>query len=286
MSPIGKIFIVINLALSAAFLGWASNVVATSQDWKTKHNEAVAECDTKVENYKGELSDLRTELSAVRDDKKAAVDSLSSEKNRADRAERERDDQITENQQMRGDLTKLQSSMDDYNQHLSSVDARLAQATQAQRDADREAADARQAQKDAEIALSDAEEAARQAEMKAADLMDELAAAKKLTSDLDAQLTALVDYTGVAISDVLAQKDIEGAVVSVKLDVAPGLVSINRGSEDGVKLGTTFDVFNGRTYKGRVRVQIVHDTWSSAILIRKGAEGQDITAGDMVATRL
>ncbi|MFT5284677.1 MAG: putative nucleic acid-binding Zn-ribbon protein [Planctomycetota bacterium] len=286
MSPIGKIFIVINLALAAAFLGWASNVVATSQDWKTKHEVAVDKLDSDTANLNGELSDLRTELSAVRDDKKSATDSLSAEKNRADRAERERDDQITENQQMRGDLTKLQSSMDAYNSHLSSVDTRLAQATEAQRDADREASDARQEQKDAEHGQSNAEESARQSEMKVDDLRDRLAAATKLTSDLDAQLTALVDYTGVAISDVLAQQDIEGAVVSAKMDVAPGLVSINRGSEDGVKLGTTFDVFNGRTYKGRVRVQIVHGTWSSAILIRKGAEGEAISAGDSVATRL
>ena len=36
MSPIGRIFIVLNLLLSAAFLGWASNALGTSQDWKTQ----------------------------------------------------------------------------------------------------------------------------------------------------------------------------------------------------------------------------------------------------------
>ena len=37
MSPIGRIFTVLNLILAAAFLGWASNTLATSKQFKDKY---------------------------------------------------------------------------------------------------------------------------------------------------------------------------------------------------------------------------------------------------------
>jgi hypothetical protein len=286
MSPIGKIFIVVNLALAAAFLGWASNVVATSQDWKTKHDAVQEQMKNETEKLEGELSDLRTQLAAVTEDKDRAAQDRDDAKNRADRAERERDDQREENQQMRGDLTKLQSALDTYNQHLESSDARIERATDQSLEAERAKNEALQKMRDAEIALRDAEEAARSAEAKAESLSQDLAAAHSQLSNKEALITAYVEKTGIAPGELVAQPDIEGAVVSVRLDPAPGLVAINRGSEDGVKLGTTFDVFNGRIYKGRVRVEIVHPTWSSAILIQEGAPGSSIASGDSVATRL
>ena len=285
MSPIGKIFIVVNLALSAAFLGWASNVVATSQDWKTKHDAAQAEFGTEKETLEKDLALLRTELNSVREDKDRFSQDADEQKNRADRAERERDAQTTENQGLRGDLTKLQSSLDAYNQHLASVDARVERATDQALESERAKNEAMQARRDAEIALANAEETVRASKGQLDALNAQLADSQGAMEASDAKLNALIAYTGVNPGDILVQPDIEGAVVSVKTDPAPGLVSINRGSDQGVTQGTTFQVFNGRTYKGEVRVEIVHPTWSSAIVVRATA-GSTISSGDSVATRL
>ena len=285
MSPIGKIFIVVNLALSAAFLGWASNVVATSQDWKTQHEAAAGNFEDIKEKMETDLSELRSRLNLEREDKDRFSQESDDQKNRADRAERERDEQTTENQSMRGDLSKLQSSMEAYNQHLASVEVRVERATDQALQAERDKNEAAQGKRDAEIALANAEEAVRTGQSQLDALTDQVASLQGDLDEGDAKLSAIIAYTGVNISDILVQPDIEGAVVSVKSDPAPGLVSINRGSEQGVTKGTTFSVFNGRTYKGEVRVEIVHATWSSAVVVL-ATEGSTIASGDSVATRL
>lgn len=285
MSPIGKIFIVVNLALSAAFLGWASNVVATSQEWKTQYEAAAEQYKGEKDTLEKDLANLRTTLSTVREDKDRFSKEAEDQKNRADRAERERDAQTTENLQMRGDLTKLQSSMDAYNQHLSSVEARVERATDQALAAERDKNEAVQGKRDAEINLAKAQEAVRAAQAELDALNSQLASAQSEQESTDAKLNALIAYTGVNPGDILVQPDIEGAVVSVKNDPVSGFVSINRGSNQGVTLGTTFQVFNGRTYKGEVRVEIVHPTWSSAVVVRS-AEGSTMASGDSVVTRL
>ncbi len=285
MSPIGKIFIVVNLALSAAFLGWASNVVATSQQWKTKHDDVEESLNKEKAALEADLSLQRTKLETVREDKDRFSQESDDLKNRAERAERERDAQTTENQQMRGDITKLQSSMEGYNNHLSSMDARLERATDQALQAERDKNEAMQGKRDAEIALANAEESMRATQAQVDALTAKLASAEDSIASAEAKFDAIVAYTGVDPGSILSQPDIEGAVVSVKSDPAPGLVSINRGSDQGVSLGTTFQVFNGRTYKGEVRVEIVHATWSSAVVVR-ATEGSTISSGDSVATRL
>jgi len=78
---------------------------------------------------------------------------------------------------------------------------------------------------------------------------------------------------------------IQGAVLQVVGDMEPGLVAINKGTADGVKRGYTFEIFNGRTYKGMVRVESVRENMCTAVIIRNVA-GTTINQGDGAATRI
>lgn len=286
MSPIGKIFVAVNLALSAAFLGWASNVVGTSQNYKTQLAELEKTTDDEKAALDAELSKLRTELTAVREDKERAVTARDDEKNRADRAERERDDRDAENQQLRGDLSKLQSLLENYNSNLASVSARIERANDQALEMERARNDAVQAQKDAEMALRAAQDATRAAEARAEELVARLDQADERIADLDATLQTAVEAYNIDLSTLTAQPQVDGAVVSVKSEPAPGLVAINKGSEDGVRRGMTFDIYSGSTYKGRVRVELVHGTWCSAVVVKPVQAGATISAGDRASTRL
>ena len=54
---------------------------------------------------------------------------------------------------------------------------------------------------------------------------------------------------------------------------------------DGVKPGYTFEIYDGATYKGQVRVDYVHDNTCSAMILRT-RPGQTIRQGDSASTRL
>lgn len=285
MSPIGKIFVVVNLALSAAFLGWASNVVASGSQLKQDHDELRATYDREKGELEGEVAKLRTELNTVRADKQRASDERDDEKARADRAEGERDQLARENSQLRGDLTAIRASIDDYNDKLESISSAAKADSQARLAAERERNDAMTAKKDAELALKGAEQAARSAESRADGLAEQLAAAQGKVEKLDAHLQAFVARTGIPLSDITAQPDIEAAVVTVKSEPTPGLVSLNKGSNQGVRRGMTFEVFNAGTYKGQVKVEFVHDDWCSAVVMRP-VPGQLMAQGDRAATNL
>jgi hypothetical protein len=78
---------------------------------------------------------------------------------------------------------------------------------------------------------------------------------------------------------------IEGRVLDVAMNVQPGLIAINQGSANGVERGFTFEVYDGKTYKGQVRVEYVHENVCSALILR-AVPGQKIKQGDSASTRL
>jgi len=65
MSNIGRIFIVLNLVLSAAFLGWALNALSTSKDLQQALADEQAVHKKDVEAKDGELQKLQGELTGV-----------------------------------------------------------------------------------------------------------------------------------------------------------------------------------------------------------------------------
>jgi hypothetical protein len=96
MSSIGKIFIVVNLALSALALGWAVNHLETADNFKkdleaanAAHADALAEKDTTIGDLTNELNTVKTargqdsqELAAVIVDRDRLQSELTREQDR------------------------------------------------------------------------------------------------------------------------------------------------------------------------------------------------------------
>ena len=80
MSPIGRIFIVLNLILAAGFLAAASMQLNQVDSWKTQHDDAVAAAATQQDDLNAQISALRlqndtatAESSTFRDERDDAI---------------------------------------------------------------------------------------------------------------------------------------------------------------------------------------------------------------------
>jgi predicted nucleic acid-binding Zn-ribbon protein len=285
MSPIAKIFTVLNLVLAALFLGWAANAVSAGTDFKKR--------------YEDEASAHKATQAALGTEKSTLVAKAQELENARNRLMAERDEANANLTRLREDLTKQESRNGELGASITQIQTTLeginSRAEKAQEDAKR----ALQAQSEAEKARMTAEAAQRDAESKFADLQQQLGAAETSIADLEKtresmrkeatalqnQLDTLVSKTGVSLAEITAMPLIQGRVISTVDTPAPGLVAINKGKTDNVKPGYTFEIYNGGTYKGQVRVDYVHDTTCSAVIVRP-VPGQTIRQGDSASTSL
>ena len=102
--------------------------------------------------------------------------------------------------------------------------------------------------------------------------------------DLQASLDAMVAATGLDPNTIGNQPMLEGSVLSTREANGTTYVVISIGKDQGVRIGYTFDVYSGSTYKGQIKVQTVNSSKSAATLELPG--NADLAAGDRIATRI
>jgi hypothetical protein len=285
MSPIGKIFAVVNLILAAAFLGWASNALATSAEYKSKYeSEQTAHAKTK-QDWEAERSSLTTRLTEAesssarfRQEKEDLANDVASLTTQVKNEERI-------NSELRANLDKIGGQLGDLVAQNKSLEEAKSRAMQGQNDAERARDAAQQAQAGAEAAQRAAQQQVTTMQRDLAAAAEQERALREELASLDARFKTLVDRTGANIDELMAQPLIEGRVLDVNKTIEPGLVALNVGSDAGVQRGFTFEVYRGRDYLGQVRVENVRPSMSTALIVRT-YEGRDIRQGDMAATRL
>ncbi len=279
MSPIGRIFIVANLILSACFLGWASNALATVQDYKMQLDQAKAAHKTEVEGKDKEISNLQVDNNGLSEQQRKFREERDQFKTESESLKTQLDELKRANDQMQASLTQIQATLGDFNQTIAQLTQQKDAAVEARHEAERARDGADQKAQDAELAQRDAEEATKNAKTMVADLEKDRAELRDKVSDLETRLEVMFGKTGIRASDVYAQPKIEAAVLSVN----PGLkmVVLNKGSKDGVKTGFTFSVYRGSQFKGQVRIDDVQENLCSGqILNMKTA----IATGDSATT--
>jgi predicted nucleic acid-binding Zn-ribbon protein len=283
MSPIGRIFLVLNLILSAVFLGWASNSLAQTEDFRGQLDEAKqmasdreAELTSEIEDLNTRLRDKEQEASQFREERDSRQDTVNSLETQLAAAK-------SEKEKLLGDVTAIQATLGDYQGTIDRLSSEKDQANQRREEAEASQRDAVGAQEAAQQAERDAIAAQQELERQIADL--EVAQTELTTQveKLDTHLAVIQEQTGVAIDDILAPKKVDGAVLAV--DASTGLVMLNVGAEDGVKRGYSFDVWSGNQYKGQVQVMNVQPGMCSA-LIKSPVEGATIGQGDLASTRM
>lgn len=284
MSPIGRIFIVVNLVLAVVFLGWASANLSKTEEYKALYEAEQAAKAQLDEEKSAEISGLTTDLNQKTNDNTSLVRDkaeLDAQRTRLDA------DLVAE----KAKNAELMSRLEGVESRLGDLDGAVEKASSEASDANERAMAATEAKVAAENAQVDAEERADDLQRQLDEAQDSIAslevsinAANKQIADLDTALTVAKEQ-GFDPGAGIVQPLIDGAVMMVSYDINPGIVLINRGSADGVRRGQTFDVYSGNQYKARVRVTNVHENSCSAV-VEKAYEGRSIAQGDSASTRI
>jgi hypothetical protein len=285
MSPIGRIFSVLNLVLAAVFLAWASNTLATSQQWKQKHQEVQTAKDQLETELNERISTLQTDIDRKQGENARLANNLEQTEQDKNRVQDDLKDAKKENSELNASVDRLSNSIDSLEANNRDLVAQKDQEKEARFDAENRAKDAEAAMQEANTEVENVQQQNLVLNNTISDLEKQLASAKGEISGLETQVAQLVDLTGATLGDIIPQKRINGAVLKALYDVPPGLVALNVGSDDGVVRGNTFEIYNGTQYKGRVRVENVRPDMSTCLILDT-VEGQVIKQGDQAATVL
>lgn len=284
MSTIGKFFVVLNLALSALFVGAAASLIGHSEEYRAKYEaelEAKAalesEKDAKIGDLTAQLSQSQNERSRLQNDnstltadRTALTENLESE--------RQQNADLRESLQViDGKLGDLEGTNSQQANQLEGMH-RQYETVRQERD---DALDARDA---ALAAQNSAEDSANMANGLASDLELKLNREIERAGAAEAKLATVVSLYKVDLESIGAQPQMDGSVLSVDTVDSTTYVVINLGKRDSVQPGYTYDVFNGSVYKGRIYVHSVNESKSAATVDLAG--NAMISAGDRVTTRL
>lgn len=285
MSAIGRIFIVLNLILAAAFLGWATSLLSSVEDWRQKHDDAVAAHSTAIAEKEAEISGHRNTISSLEDGQRTFREERDDAKARVTELEGSVADATRQNQELANQIAGINSTLGDYNSTIAQLTQQKDAATERAHEAENARDDATAASQAAELAKRDADENSRNLGLQISDLEAKNAELGAQVSSLDTEITTLVALTGVDRGQFEPVPQIEAAVLEASFDSEPGLVLLNVGKNSGVKRGYTFEIFRGNQYKGRVRVENVQDSFCSAIVTGVN-DGRTISQGDRASTIL
>jgi predicted nucleic acid-binding Zn-ribbon protein len=285
MSTLGKILIGLNLVLAAAFFGWAANATKTNQNWREKYEAATKDLSVTKADLQDQVDKLKADK--ISRDKDIAVlnTNLGTAKNQKDSVQGELDEAKTRISTMSADLTRLSNTYEGMAADKTRLQGDKDKAEKAQRDAETAKTEAEAKRDEAEKAANGLKSDLEKANNMIADLEKDKTGKEKKIASLETQLDTLATNTGAKAGDYLPMPDITAAVLDVSNQVEPGLIALNVGSNKNVKRGYTFEIFDGKTYKGQARVEFVHPEMCSAIMVTK-VPGQTIRQGDSAATRL
>ena len=281
MSPVGRVFVVLNLLLAGAFVGFSGTYLQKATDWKKKHDDLVTSTTEALGLKDDQIKGLTDDRTQKERQLVASETNLRNEKTRSEEFLAENERLQTKLNSIEGDLAKLQS---EYTTIASSIE----RATQ-------DSAQARQAAIEAGQAKDVAIRAQAVAEADLRDANDKVSQLEASLGERDAQigeLTATVRQKDVLIAFVntkapglltLAQPDLSGTVQHV--DAAGKLLTVAvTDKPDGIdiKPGYSFAIFAGETYKGEALVTDVEDRFAFCRVTKSA--GPSIEVGDQAAT--
>jgi DNA repair exonuclease SbcCD ATPase subunit len=284
MGTFAKIFIVVNLVLAVVFLGAASTLLGTIEDFKGKW-EGVSK---DLVALKKSSADKEKQLNDDIDAFKVKTTKLENEKSRLDSAEKVRNEEWlslkTEFNKMSQTFETQASTLKDLEKDLADARVEIAGLNTKY---DKALSDTRAAKQTSDDLRNDLERANGNIAQLEADLAStqkektELAEADQKKANLIAMIKAKIGSA--AVMEMENMPDIKGQVTGVDEDLNIVLVSV--GGDDEVKVGFTMTVYRGGEYVGKLVIDKVGPDWASGHM-DQGVSKSFPVKGDEVATQL
>jgi len=278
MSPIGRVFIVLNLGLAFAFVGFAGTYLKHATNWKAQHDKVAADLE--------ELQKRSAqELAAVQSDLENAKNNLTRNEANLRGAETRLEEAKTENERLQAQLASLEGSLKQTESSLKTVKDTLEAATSKADEAYKMAIKASDERNEALTAKVKAEDELRQANSKIADLESKLAENNALVARLEQEIgekDLLISHIRVQNGGLLPDltPSMSGSIVTVGKDGK--LVTARLEQKAGEpKPGHNLAIHANGRYKGEFVVDQVEGDFLFGRVIRQ-VEGVQIAAGDKV----
>jgi len=286
MSPIGRIFVVVNLVLAAAFLGFASANLANAHKWRSMADTTQTELASTKKQLQEEIAKLSAERDAAKGLQSAAIEEKKSltaaKEGLVQDLARLRDEKSALDER----VGSIASTLENYDQRSTQLAQDLKAATDDRVSANNEKRDAMTEREAALQAKRDAEAAKAAAERKITDLEKSLAMATENIGRQDTLIAAYAEVSGLTLEQVGGQiPTIQGAVVGVMEQGGQSLVHLNVGRNEGLKRGFMMYIYSSGQLKGRARVEVVNDATATAVLLDP-VEGRKVAQGDRATTRI
>ena len=284
MSPLAKVFVVVNLILSVAFFGSSATLFATRVNWKQKAMEFKAGADSRlkeIEKLYTEQGRRLADLDKIRATLDTNLNTMTADKNKLQ----------TQLADVQGQLDRangrIETEVKEKTQLLATQQDLLAKNTELTRLLET-------ARKDADAAKAAAEVAQTEMTRIRVDL-------DKLNEQHSQQLIAFNDLQGKADSQEIqlqaARKagldpalfntppPIDAIVQAVGDGANAKLVVLSVGRDQKVQEGFKFTVYRGDKFIGKVQVVKVYEDLAGARVLFT-QEGESVQIGDKAATQL
>jgi len=285
MSPIGRVFIILNLLLAGAFVGFAGTYLQQATDWKSKHAGAVvAHAEEKTSLEEQVTSHQRARQDAERELAGHTM-SLSQKVNDNKRLTEENQRLSQQLSDLAADVKKLQSGAITIAGAVQQATADAKQAYNTAQQATKDKDSALTAQETAEKNLADANFKIGKLEGQIAEQAGQIAGLQGEVGEKDVLLTFVQRrYPGVLS---MAQPDLQGTVHRV--DAGGKLITIEitaNPEKASIERGYTMSIYAGNIYKGEAVITDVKDERFAFASITKKMDGARIAAGDKAATNV
>lgn len=279
MNQVARVFIVINLLLSAGFLMAAATFLQQNTDWKAKEQAArdeksavEASLNDRIHALEGERARLTDTVNGLTNKVSGKDQEITDLKARLESSDQAKNTAESTSTNLQGEITKLTGQIEGIKGAVSGLEAMIERYREAAETAATKAAEA-------EVAKTDAVEDADKKAQHIHELDLELESLKKILAETQEKLATYVKAYPPPIG--LDQPKVDGQVV--RWDAATALVEINRGTANGVALGHMFDIVRGSDFICEVVVSsVAANNCVAYISVKTGRSPQ---AGD-AATKL
>ncbi|HHI81463.1 MAG TPA: hypothetical protein ENK02_15990 [Planctomycetes bacterium] len=254
MSPIGRLFVVLNLILAGVFVGYSGYYLHNVDSYKKQLTETQKKMKATIQAKDSQIGELTSKLNSAKADLGTKTARVFSLEKTAKASEEEIKDLKAQNSKLNARLANIEASMSSVADTLEKTSKRNTELEKLYLAARDEMQKAKTERSDMADRLAVAEADSRSKDKRIDSLISEVRQKTEKVRDLETRISvAVTKVPGLGPILAGAVPTIDGRVVNYDPNLR--LVTITTGKNQGpVKKGYTFSIHDGKRYKGEVSI--------------------------------